>query len=81
MLETTALNMTDLAQALFTSPLQASRHPDPGQVHAAIDESMRSHGGRASCAALVAQEAGDHPELYAQRMHWALNVVYREAFA
>jgi hypothetical protein len=81
MLETTTLNMSDMAHALFTSPLQASVRPDSAQVHAAIDESMRSHGGRASCSALVAQEAGDHPELYAERMRWALNVVHREAYS
>jgi hypothetical protein len=79
MLARTTRNISELAQALFASPLQASVRPDPGQVHAAIDESIRSHGGRARCAALVAQEAGDHPDLYADRMRWALSMVYREA--
>jgi hypothetical protein len=81
MLATTTLNMSDMAQALFVSPLQASGHPRPAQVHAAIEESMRHYGGWAQCAGRVAQEAGDHPELYAERMRWALSLVYREAWS
>jgi hypothetical protein len=81
MLATTTLNMSDMARALFVSPLQASGHPGAAQVHAAIDESMRHHGGWVQCAALVAQEAGDHPDLYAERMRWALGLVYRQAWS
>ena len=81
MLAMTTPNMSDLAQALFTSPLQASRKPGTALVQAAIDESVRSHGGLEQCAAAVAQEAGDHPELYAKRMRWALNVINQVAWS
>lgn len=76
----TALSLTtsDLAQILFASRLQASDAPSPEQVRRAIDEKLCACGGdHTACAAYVAQEAGDHPEAYAARMHWALNAVSR----
>jgi hypothetical protein len=81
MLATTTPNMTNMAQALFASPLQASGRPGSAQVHAAIEQSMRHYGGWTQCAARVAQEAGDHPELYAERMRWALSLVRQEAWS
>ncbi len=75
------LTAADLAQILFASPLQASEHPSPEQVRSAIDERLCSCGDGgtacATCAAYVAQEAGDHPESYAARMRWALGTVDR----
>lgn len=65
-----------LAQVLFTCRLQPTDHPAPGRIRAAVEERLRSHDGDpATCAARVAQEAGDHPELYAARMSWALDAV------
>jgi hypothetical protein len=69
------LSVPELAQALFTTPLQESDHPTPGEIRAAIDDSLA--GGCAACVAYVAQEAGDHPEAYVARMGWALDAVAR----
>ena len=66
---------TARAQALFASWLQPSDQPTPAQVAAAIDESLRGHGGVAGCACIVAAEYGNHPETAAARMRWALAVV------
>jgi hypothetical protein len=62
------------AEALFTSVLQRSDRPSPGQVREAIAGVVRAHGSR-GCAELVAQEFGDHPETAAERMCWARAVV------
>jgi hypothetical protein len=70
------MNASDLAQVLFTTTLQASEHPTDERVRAAIGERLRTIGPDA-CAAHVAQEAGDHPETYRERMHWALYTVER----
>ncbi|XVQ10898.1 hypothetical protein ACQP1W_51815 [Spirillospora sp. CA-255316] len=75
-LSLTSMTISDLAQILFASPLQASDQPTPEQVRAAIDERLCACGGdHAPCAAFVAQEAGDHPEAYAVRMRWALQTI------
>jgi hypothetical protein len=70
------MNASELAQVLFTTTLQASEHPTDERVRAAIGERLRTTGPSA-CAAHVAQEAGDHPEAYAERMRWALTTVNR----
>ena len=62
------------ADAVFASALQVSQIPDAGQVKRAIAMAVRQLGGR-GCAAHVAQEFGEHPELAAPRMRWALQVV------
>ncbi|MEU8379292.1 hypothetical protein [Streptosporangium sp. NPDC048865] len=70
---TTPMNVSDLAQVLFASTLQASDHPSPDQVRLTIEHLIRAcHADLSGCAAVVAQEAGDHPEAYASRMRWAL---------
>ncbi|MQY09468.1 hypothetical protein [Actinomadura macrotermitis] len=70
------MNASELALVLFTTSLQPSGHPCDAQVRAAIEARLRALGGdRAGVAASVAQEAGDHPEAYAARMHWALDAV------
>ncbi len=74
----TILSATQLAQILFTSALQASDDPSPDQVRVAIDERLRACAGDDSeCRCRVAQEAGDHPEIYTIRMRWALRQVAR----
>jgi hypothetical protein len=70
------MNASDLAQVLFTTTLQASEHPSDERVRQAIGTRLRD-GDPARFAAYVAQEAGDHPEAYAQRMRWALDAVER----
>lgn len=58
------------ADALFASMLQSSDHPGPVQVRQAIAAATRAHGNR-GCAAVVAQEFGEHPETAVARMRWA----------
>lgn len=62
------------SEALFVSALQQSDNPDAGQIRQAITRAVREFGSR-GCAARVAQEFGDHPELAAARMRWACQVV------
>ncbi|MFB4305016.1 hypothetical protein [Actinomadura sp. GTD37] len=72
----TSMTAADLAEILFCSGLQESDHPSAERVRTAIDDRIGARGGdRATCLALVAQEAGDHPEIYRARMRWALSTV------
>ncbi len=66
------------SEALFVSMLQRSDNPSAGQVQQAIARAVRELGSR-GCAARVAQEFGDHPEIAVARMRWARQVV-DEAF-
>jgi hypothetical protein len=61
------------ADALFVSALQRSAEPTAAQVHQAVTEAVRMFGSR-GCAARMAQEFGDHPEVAAARMRWARDV-------
>ncbi len=61
-------------EALFASPLQRSESPQAQRVREEITRSLRELGWR-GCAALMAQEFGDHPEAAAERMRWAREVV------
>ena len=54
-------------EALFVSALQRSEHPDARQVRRAVAAAMRQYGD-CGCAAQVAQEYGEHPEIAAARM-------------
>jgi hypothetical protein len=62
------------ADALFVSALQRSDDPTVGQVREAVAGAVRRFGSR-GCAARVAQEFGDHPDLAAPRMCWARHLV------
>lgn len=81
----TSLSLSDLAGILFCCELQESDRPSAEQVRRAIDARIGARGGDSSaCLAIVAQEAGDHPETYRARMRWALTTVseaYRREFA
>ena len=68
------MTLAILAEALFVSPLQPSEHPTQAQVRAAIDASLRSYGGPLGCASWLAAEYGEHPEVAADRMRWALQL-------
>jgi hypothetical protein len=59
------------AEALFTSTLQASERPSPDRVRRAVTTTLRRLG-TGGCAAQLAAEFGDHPDLAAARMAWAL---------
>ena len=69
-------SLVDLAQILFASPLQPLDRPTVPQVRGAVSRALEACGGDYSrYAGYVAQEAGDHPELYQRRMRWALATV------
>lgn len=67
------------SEALFASELQRSETPTAGQVRDAIRRAVRELGSR-GCAARVAQEFGDHPEIAVARMRWACRIV-EDSFA
>jgi hypothetical protein len=72
----TPMTASELAEILFASRLQESDHPSAEQVRIAIHDRYGASGeDRLSCIAVVAQEAGDHPETYMARMRWALTTV------
>lgn len=72
----TSMTTSDLAEILFCCGLQESDRPSAAQVRAAIRTRICAcDGDRSVCVALVAQEAGDHPETYRTRMRWALSTV------
>jgi hypothetical protein len=60
------------AEALFVSLLQPSEVPTATQIAEAIAASLRSHGGVTGCAAAVAAEYGEHPDVAVTRMRWAI---------
>jgi hypothetical protein len=62
------------AEALFASNLQASDRPSAEQIGEAVATTLQRLG-TAGCAARLAGEFGDHPELAATRMTWALATI------
>jgi hypothetical protein len=69
------LNINDVrSEALFASCLQRSEHPTAAQVLEAIAVTVRRYGSR-GCAARMAQEFGDAPDIAPARMCWARQVV------
>ena len=63
------------AEALFVSVLQPSDRPSPEQVRAAILSALRTCGGADGCAARLAAEFGEHPEVAVARMQWAIRTL------
>ena len=63
------------AEALFTSRLATGSQPALDLVEQTIRVAVRSHGGVRGCAADVAREYGDYPEIAVPRMRWARHVV------
>jgi hypothetical protein len=63
------------AEALFTSQLATGSRPAHDVADQAIRLAVRARGGVRGCAAEVAGEYGDHPELAVPRMQWARGVV------
>jgi hypothetical protein len=62
------------AEALFASLLQPSDVPTAVQITEAIAASLSNHGVD-GCAATVAAEYGEHPDVAVARMRWALAVL------
>ncbi|MGH3381221.1 MAG: hypothetical protein ACRDP6_41470 [Actinoallomurus sp.] len=76
MVTTLTPSASDLAEVLFASTLQASETPTAAQVRTTIEQGLRVWSEDCTvCLACVAQEAGDHPDEFARRMHWALAMV------
>jgi hypothetical protein len=72
---TTTLLSAARAEALFTSRLATGSRPTYEVAQTAIRVAVRAHGGVRGCAAEVAAEFGDYPEVAAPRMRWARSVV------
>jgi hypothetical protein len=64
------------ADALFVSALQRADDAGAERIQAAVVAAVRAFGSR-GCAARVAQEFGDHPDLAAARMRWARQLIDR----
>ncbi|MET8152543.1 hypothetical protein ACIBSW_16255 [Actinoplanes sp. NPDC049668] len=76
----TVFNSDDIrSEALFVSDLQRSQQPTPELIREAVTETV-GRLGENGCAALVAQEFGEHPDCALGRMQWARTAV-RTAFA
>lgn len=65
-------------EALFVSHLQRSQHPSAESIRATVAATVDRLGPN-GCAALVAQEFGEHPDCAPDRMQWARHAV-RDAF-
>lgn len=63
------------AEALFTSHLATGSQPAFDIVEQTIRGAVRAHGGVRGCAADVAREYGDYPEIAVTRMRWARHIV------
>jgi hypothetical protein len=59
------------AEALFASTLQSSESPTADQVRWAVTSTLCRLGAN-GCVALLAEEFGQHPDIAAARMTWAL---------
>jgi hypothetical protein len=71
----TRLTLNDaVCEALFASPLQPSDPLTAEIVTETIGRTVRQLGS-ARCAGVVAEEFGDHPELAADRMRWARQLI------
>jgi hypothetical protein len=68
--------LSDLAEALFCSPLRPEQHPAPDQVQAAVRASLLAHSDDPSlCACDLAEAYGECPEITVARMRWCLIAV------
>lgn len=63
------------AEALFASPVSATRTLDERQLDDVVRETVRHLGGIRECAAQVAYEFGEHPDTACARMRWARRTV------
>ena len=71
----TALLTDDVrTEALFASDLQISQQPTAELIRAAVTATV-DRLGATGCAALVAQEFGEHPDCALGRMRWARTAV------
>ena len=71
---TTTLSAEEQAEALFVSPLQGSDAPTTDEIRAAVADMLRRLGAQ-GCAAMMAQEYGEHPDEAVRRMLWAIRAL------
>jgi hypothetical protein len=71
---TVTITRAEAAEALFVSDLQPSQTPSAGVIRAEVDRSIERYGAD-GCAARVASEFGDHPELAVRRMTWVRRIM------
>lgn len=71
---TITMTRAEVAEVLFASDLQPSQAPCADAIRAAVDATV-SRYGTGGCAALVACEFGDHPELAVRRMTWVRRIL------
>ena len=76
---TTLLTDDIRTEALFVSDVQRSQQPTAELIRAAVTATV-DRLGPGGCAALVAQEFGEHPDCAPGRMRWA-RLAVRTAFA
>lgn len=67
--------ITRRAEALFASDLSVHCQPSEAEVTAAIKHAVRAHGGIRGCVGEVGAAYGDYPDMAAERMRWARQVV------
>lgn len=63
------------AEALFVSPVPTGTPLTPDRLDAEVVAAIGRHGGVRQCAAAMAAEFGDQPEMSVRRMNWALRLV------
>jgi hypothetical protein len=68
------MTKTAIAEALFVSDLEPSQNPSVQIIRDAIDRMTRQYGPD-GCAARMACEFGEHPELAVRRMTWIRGIV------
>ena len=70
----TTMTRTRVAEALFVSDLQPSQTPSTQVIHATIVQMIQEYGVD-GCAARMASEFGDHPDLAVRRMIWIRRIM------
>lgn len=73
---TITMTSTRIAEALFVSDLEPSQDPSIQMISDAIDRMTQQYGPE-GCAAQMASEFGEHPDLAVRRMIWIRRIMDR----
>lgn len=68
------MTTTAIAEALFVSDLEPSQNPSVQILRDAADRMTRRYGPD-GCAARMASEFGEHPDLAVRRMTWIRRIL------
>ncbi|WP_370949193.1 hypothetical protein AB5J62_17030 [Amycolatopsis sp. cg5] len=71
-----AVAKPELVQALFCSPLPVTADLPVDSIRAEIESILQAQES-SGCLCDVAQEAGDHPESYLDRIRWCISCVQK----